>query len=245
MTVNGTAEPFDELRRQCLVLERFSSRRNQVIKVGMQMSCCPGAMLVLKQYNVEAKAETEFINLLKLEQADIKAPRPLALSSNIVYLQYLNGLLLTDIIEKRLLAQSVWTEKLAGWYADLHKIGHDGSGRALLKTDNNLRNFIYADSNFFGLDFEEIEVGDPARDIGQVCAFILSDRPAFSIQKKAATAELVQHYCARNRVVRNGQIEKEVMIELEKMAERRRDERRAIKDYLNSLARGNRGFLSG
>jgi len=224
-----------EANRGCKVIKRYHSRRNEVSKVCFLHDDYSEVMLIIKKHVTHQKAEIEFINLLDLFKVGIKVPLPLAIDKNHIYLQHLGGMLLTDIIENNLIPQAVWTDKLASWYCNLHLATTDADGCAILKTDNNLRNFIFVNGEFYGLDFEELSSGDPARDLGQACAFILADRPAFTTTKKAAVSELAQRYYSLNKKVRPGQIEKEALLELKKMIERRKEEDHSIREYLRLL----------
>ena len=161
--------------------------------------------------------------------------QPLALDGFRLYLQHLEGLLLTEIVERSLVPQAVWTESLAQWYCRLHRATLDREGNVFLKTDNNLRNFIYREGSFYGLDFEDCSRGAPARDIGQLCAFILADRPAFTGAKQAAVAELVARYLSGSGLCSPEEIQRETRCELERMAERRLEEREAIKAFIDYL----------
>ena len=141
--------------------------------------------------------------------------------------------LLADILEKDLVSSELWTKALAGWYARLHAQTAPGDSNALLKTDNNLRNFIFREGLFYGLDFELLSPGDPARDLGQICAFILADRPSFTPGKLAAASGLIRHYRCLNKLPVS-RIREELIRELERMAERRREESSSIKSFLGS-----------
>lgn len=222
----------------CQVIRQYYSRRNQVSKVRVLDDHYSEASIIIKKHVSDRQAEIEFINLQHLIKAEIKVPLPLALDGKYLYLQHLDGILLTDIIENNLISQAVWTDKLACWYYNLHLISAGADGCALLKTDNNLRNFIFINGTFYGLDFEDLSCGDPARDLGQVCAFILADRPAFTGTKKASVSELAQRYYSLNKKVKPGQIEKEALLELKKMIERRKNEEHTIREYLRLLSRG-------
>ncbi|MDY6827287.1 MAG: hypothetical protein SVV67_08990 [Bacillota bacterium] len=231
----------------CRVIGEYFSRKNHVLKIRLEDSSCPGSLLILKKFPSARQAEMEFNNLLELKKSGIKVPWPMGLDGPALYMQYLEGLLLTDIIEKEMLPRAAWTGKMACWYANLHLssiAGKTGKNGALLKTDNNLRNFIYAGEDFYGLDFEEINTGDPARDIGQICAFILTDRPAFTMAKKTAAGELARRYLSLNRSANPARIEQEVLVELEKMAMRRKEEELSIREYINALPGGRINLFS-
>lgn len=224
------------------LIEEYYSRRNRVALVlpeGVD-KCC--RLLVIKEHASARMAECEYNNLLDLSAAGVPVPRPLDLNGHTICLQHLEGPLLSDIIEKELLPRSHWAKKLALWYYKFHRSKVNGQAD-ILRTDNNLRNFLYQDREFYGLDFECISQGSPAEDIGQVCAFILADRPTFTGEKKAAAAELVQHYLSLNGSITREEVENEAFRELERMAVRRKKERDRINSFISSESLGKGLFF--
>lgn len=220
----------------CRVVGRYHSRRNRVLLVSFQLKGGAPGQVVLKIYPAAEGAAAEYRHLSELAAAGISVPQPLALDGFRLYLQHLEGLLLTEIVERSLVPQAVWTESLAQWYCRLHRATLDREGNVFLKTDNNLRNFIYREGSFYGLDFEDCSRGAPARDIGQLCAFILADRPAFTGAKQAAVAELVARYLSGSGLCSPEEIQRETRCELERMAARRLEEREAIKAFIDYLS---------
>jgi aminoglycoside phosphotransferase (APT) family kinase protein len=85
-----------------------------------------------------------------------------------------------------------WLDGLALWLSRLHSIKTDKG--SLLKGDANLRNFIYSKGQIYGLDFEEEEYGDPRKDLGNLCFFILTDTPSFRREKYEMTRKLLRSY---------------------------------------------------
>jgi hypothetical protein len=217
----------------CRITGRYYSRRNRVFRAEMPQGEAGVQCLVIKEFTTAAAAQREYSNLLQLAAAGVTVPTPLGLEGRRLYLQHLEGVLLADILEKDLVSSELWTKALAGWYARLHAQTAPGDSNALLKTDNNLRNFIFREGLFYGLDFELLSPGDPARDLGQICAFILADRPSFTPGKLAAASGLIRHYRCLNKLPVS-RIREELIRELERMAERRREESSSIKSFLGS-----------
>lgn len=229
----------------CRVAGEYFSRRNRVFRVSPGLSGKRPGLLVVKEHAAACRAESEYNRLLALSAAGIAVPLPLALDGRLLYLQHLEGILLTEVIENNLAPQSAWTESLARWYRTLHESTAAANGSAILKTDNNLRNFLYRDGALYGLDFEESSRGDPAIDIGQICAFILADRPAFTPGKITAAAELARRYLDLNAPVTVERIEREMLRELERMALRRREERGEIRQFIDSITGSGTALFPG
>lgn len=218
----------------CRITGHYFSRRNRVFRAELSQGDRGVQCLVIKEHPTAAAAQREYSNLLQLAAAGVAVPAPLGLEGRRLYLQHLEGMLLADILEKELVPAELWSKALACWYARLHARTASG-GEVLLKGDNNLRNFIFSAGEFYGLDFEALCRGDPAADIGQLCAFILADRPSFTAQKQAVAAALIRHYRRLNRQISLPRIGEELSCELARMAERRREERASIQSFLASF----------
>lgn len=177
---------------------------------------------VAKEYSDETAAEREFETLYMLNKRHVRVPIPYAVIRNTLYIQYLPGVLLTEIIDNLTLYPPGWIPELACWFYQLHRATQRENGLVLLKEDNNLRNFIYYQNSFYGLDFEQCVYGLPQQDIGQCCAFILSNYPDFTVEKFTVTGELIHYYCNYNRSVNESMIQVEIDQALEVIAERRK-----------------------
>jgi len=178
---------------------------------------------VVKEYPNDAAAEDEFQILYMLSKLNVRVPIPYGIIHNTVYMQYLPGILLTEIIDNLSLYSRDWIADLAGWYYRLHRATLQENGLVMLKDDNNLRNFIYYQGSFYGLDFEKCVYGFPEEDIGQCCAFILTNYPDFTAEKLEVVGELVDHYCSCNSAVSESMIKAEIHHALEVLAERRKN----------------------
>lgn len=228
------------LNRDCRVEKNYFSRRTRVFQVQVKSNKESSARLVVKVHAEASAAELEYNNLMQLSAAGLNVPVPLGLDGRVLYLQHLEGLLLTDILERKLVPRAVWTKALACWCLQLHLRKEAG---AMLKTDNNLRNFIFREGAFYGLDFETISRGDPACDLGQLSAYILADRPAFTLFKRTAAAEFISYYLRFNIEISIHRIEEELLLELGRMAERRKDQTAEIKRFTAYLGE-MKGLLS-
>lgn len=223
------------------VLRSFHSKKNTVSLVSCR-EAGEDRLLILKEHKTAEKAAAEYETLAKLSEAGLAVPSPLGLAGNLLFLEFLEGLLLLDILEHNLVPRSVWTEALARWYRQLHTVTSLGDGNVLLKEDNNLRNFIFREGVFYGIDFETSSRGNPARDLGQLCAFILANRPAFTASRLAEASLVSRQYLTMDNNLSINLVETELILELERMARRRQDTSDSIKAYIAYLMI-NKNFL--
>ncbi|HOL17386.1 MAG TPA: hypothetical protein PLY40_03780, partial [Bacillota bacterium] len=192
------------------VIKTFYSKRNTVQL--LQCRNTPGAeYIILKKHRTIQGAVAEYNTLMRLSRAGLAVPAPLGREGKNLYLQYLEGELLVDILEHNLVPRPAWTRALARWYYMLHGKTASGDGTVMLKADNNLRNFLFTGGVVYGLDFEETGCGDPAKDLGQLCAYILANRPAFTAERLAEASAVIHQYRLFNLEVPLKRIENELI----------------------------------
>ncbi|MCL0032712.1 hypothetical protein M1N12_02790 [Peptococcaceae bacterium] len=206
------------------ILKKFYSKRNEVflVKVGYKKSF----KVVMKKYNTEKEAKREFYNLNYLLSKGINVPRPYKVNKNLIFMQYIEGKLLVDLLDTDLLSYKNWVKKLAYWFFKMHNVTCCNTGLGLLKGDVNLRNFIFHRGDFFGLDFERCMYGHPKRDIGEICAFLLGHYPLLTAEKFCIVRDFIHYYLTYNFGIGNfnadkPEIEREIFKSLERMAFRR------------------------
>lgn len=222
-----------KLMRSGRVIRTYYSKRNTVQL--LQYRHGPEEkFIILKKHRTLQGAEAEYNTLVHLNRVGLAVPAPLGREGKNLYLQYLKGELLVDVLENNLVPRPAWTRALALWYYTLHSKTASGGGTVMLKADNNLRNFLFRDGVVYGLDFEEIGGGDPARDLGQVCAYILANRPAFTAARLAEASAVTRQYQLLNLEVPLERIEKELILELRQMAQRRKELSETIKSFIDS-----------
>jgi tRNA A-37 threonylcarbamoyl transferase component Bud32 len=163
------------------------SRRNKVYKVKIKET---GMLAIMKVYSKQRELLNEYANLKKISNARLNVPRVLKKTENSLILEYIPGNLVNDLVEQLNLGN--WVEELARWIAELHEIKHDEM--SLIKSDSNLRNFIFSDMKIYGLDFEEMRYGDPKEDLGDICFFLLTNFPSFTNQKKVMFKRFLESY---------------------------------------------------
>jgi tRNA A-37 threonylcarbamoyl transferase component Bud32 len=163
------------------------SRRNKVYKVKIKET---GTLAIMKIYSKQRELLNEYANLEKVSNAGLRVPKVFIKIENILILEYIPGNLVNDLAEKQDLGR--WIEELAKWITDLHQI--KCKGMSLLKSDSNLRNFIFSDMKIYGLDFEEMRYGDPREDLGDICFFLLTNFPSFTNHKKIMLKRFLGSY---------------------------------------------------
>jgi len=199
------------------ILEKFKSKRNNVYKVKLYYSGTNEAAIMINDdsygMNISEKESTEAkkyaicimksysidnIGILAKEQKNLKmlhrsgisVPKVLYEYNGRIFLEYIKGDLIGDLVERQCLGN--WIDEFALWLVNLHKI--PGKSGNLLKGDVNLRNFIYAKGKIYGLDFEDLSYGDVRTDLGNICFFILADTPSFTRKKHIIMRRFLQSY---------------------------------------------------
>lgn len=176
------------------IVEAFKSKRNQVFKVEMEWKR-QSVTAVMKYYSGEdgaLKCREEQERLGYLEQCGIPVARLFHRDQNVLFMEYLPGILINDLVEAG--DEGSWLPQMAAWLAAFHGLGREAAGP--LKSDANLRNFIFFKNVVYGLDFEETGYGDPLSDIAEVCFFILTNKPAFTRAKDRMVRAFIREYAA-------------------------------------------------
>lgn len=179
------------------ILKKFKSKKNNNF-----LTMIDNQLYVLKIYSpdFQSNAETEFKVLTKAYNAGVLVPKPIEYWPNKAILtQYIKGDNLCDVFNKNI--SPAYGIALAHWYASYHKITKNSKSMVLLKGDSILKNFIVTDEDIYvnrgsinGIDFEEAHYGDPALDIGQICASILNTDPMFTVSKVVICNDLIKTY---------------------------------------------------
>jgi tRNA A-37 threonylcarbamoyl transferase component Bud32 len=173
------------------ILEKLVSKRNQVYLIKLCEST-DRKYAIMKKYSLNNQKflEEEYENMQMLQEHGILIPGMIYKSSESLIMEYIQGELVADLLER--LDIGDWVDGLASWMAKLHKLA-DGKS-SLLKTDVNLRNFIYSEGQIYGLDFEKVSYGDIRIDLGNICFFILTNTPSFTKEKHIIMRRFLQSY---------------------------------------------------
>lgn len=177
--------------RRLRLLHRFKSRKNRIYLVESEEG-----RYVLKLYRAPHHlcSGVEYRVLRKAHRKRTAVPQPLAFAGGrALLMEYIPGENLCDLLNRHCLPE--YADQLAQWFGSFHQLFEEPGGTTLLRGDSNLRNFlIHRAGGLYGIDLEEAERGDPARDIGQICASILNTDPMFTKQKFALCRRLISCY---------------------------------------------------
>ena len=147
----------------------FVSRRNDV-------SLRDGK--VVKRYSEPGGCTCEAELLRQLYSAGVSVPKILSESKCELELEYIDGQIYTDLLERLTWAQA---KALSDWMVSYRKT------TGFLRGDVNLRNFLYFQRKCWGIDFEEPPKPGPLEvDLGRILAFTATYEPEFSDQKSEA-----------------------------------------------------------
>lgn len=176
------------------ILKMFS-RRNNVYRVSVTFPDRTSKNYVVKDRILGTAIEEAYL-LTLLKVGGVEVPRVFWNDNRIIVLEYLDGVLLTDMVldAQASAGGNQWVEVLARWLFSLHSFMKIEDGHCLCMPDLNLRNFIYKDGNFLGYDFEEMLVDRPERDLGGLCAHIFNNDPVFAEYKYDIVKKLIHCY---------------------------------------------------
>ncbi|MDD3704891.1 MAG: hypothetical protein PHC45_02330 [Clostridiaceae bacterium] len=199
------------------ILEKFKSKRNNVYKVRFNNTALneitvtkiiddsskdifdnnclinmKNGIYIMKKYSIHniSNPEREYRNIKMLQDSGVLVPKVIYKENDSLFFEYIPGELIGDLVESQSIGS--WIDEFALWMVNLHKIS--GSSGNLLKGDVNLRNFIYAKGKIYGLDFEDLSYGDIRTDLADICFFILTDTPSFTIEKHTIMRRFLHSY---------------------------------------------------
>lgn len=218
----------------------FYSKRNRVWRTrlvwnGQEIDA------VAKKYLEPSGTRREYEILQSLTDLGVAVPLPLCVQQDTLYMEYLPGIILTDLLDRGGVTGQEWIRELARWFYVLHDSTRQGNGVVMLKDDNNPRNFILYRGVFYGLDFEIERYGQAEQDIGSCSAFMLSNSPAFSEEKVCIVKQFIQCYMQYNQTISNISIEKEIQNALYELAKRRPNQKEEILLNMDSIKWITRG----
>ncbi len=199
--------------------ERLRSKRNNVFKVELirEDTTIKAVLKIYEGKQSKENCKKEYENLTIMKKNNIPAPDIIHFAQDWMLLTYIEGKLIVDLVDT--LDSGGWVEALAHWLSDFHKL--QKSGISYLKSDSNLRNFVYDGKKVYGLDFEQIEYGDPIEDLADICFFMLTNRPALVKAKDTMVRKLIASYERHSR--RNmSDIARHILLSREKIREIRK-----------------------
>jgi len=221
--------------------EKKYSMRNNVFYVEAITGENVKQRYVIKEHTGSSAGNEVFI-VDTLHKHGINVPEIIWHDDKCMIMQYIPGLLLTDLLAGREAGREVWVNALARWLRKLHGYMNISSEVCLCMSDLNLRNFIFNGREFYGIDFESVCFYPPERDLGGICAFILNNDPMFEQWKFGICRSLIRAYetmpSSRSfaRLDRDA-IQHYLIEELKAAAERRESQRHYLHAKIQELSR--------
>lgn len=137
-------------------------------------------------------ATAEFEILKRLYAVGAAVPQVLDLDGDLLILEYVKGMTLTEAVEREIICAVMLAERITCWFAAFYAVFPDR-----IRGDVNCRNFIITpDTRVFGIDFEDLKYGRKETDLGRLAAFILNDDPPYTDYKKRLAQSLTDCFAA-------------------------------------------------
>jgi len=173
--------------------EKKFSLRNKVFYVEAFTKENKEQRYIIKEHiNSSTGDEVFFLNAL--QRQGINVPQIIWHDGRVIVMEYVQGVLLTDLLNDPTADRDLWINELAKWLRQLHGMIDVSDEICLSRSDLNLRNFIFDGRKFYGVDFEDICFFPPERDLGVICAFILNNDPMFEQWKYRVCGSLISAY---------------------------------------------------
>ncbi|MDF9409030.1 MAG: Phosphotransferase enzyme family protein [Pelotomaculum sp. PtaB.Bin013] len=220
--------------------EKKHSLRNNVFFVktiaGGNLKQC----YVIKEY-ANSSAGNEVFIIDALHKQGINVPEVIWYDDKCIIMQYIPGVLLTDLLIDHKLEQEIWINALATWLRKLHGFMNISNQVCLCMSDLNLRNFIFNGREFYGIDFESVCFYPPERDLGGICAFILNNDPMFEYWKYGICNSLIKAYETVPGIKSFDRLDHEaircyLIEELKAAAERRESQRHYLNEKIKEFS---------
>jgi tRNA A-37 threonylcarbamoyl transferase component Bud32 len=152
---------------------------------------------VILKRSLSGRGEHEFKMLSDARANGLDVPFPLHRSGEYLVLEYISGERCDSLINHLFSDEAV--EKLASWLAGFHGM-LSTNGKSLIMVDAELSNFVMSDGRIFGVDFEDVSVGDPLEDLGCLVSSILGSEPIFTPIKFDLCKRLLERYEAESGI---------------------------------------------
>jgi tRNA A-37 threonylcarbamoyl transferase component Bud32 len=165
---------------------------------------------IIKEH-ISSSTGNEVFILNTLKKQGINVPEIIWHDNRFMVMQYIQGILLADLLIDIEVDEDLWIGELAKWLHKLHGYMNISSRECLCMSDLSLRNFIFDGQKFYGLDFESVCFYPPERDLGGICAFILNNHPMFEHWKYRICNTFIKAYEALNVDSRNTKLDREAI----------------------------------
>lgn len=184
------------------IKRRFNSRKNQVYLLEKRNSPT-GTFheIVVKKYPSRERLEKEVALLQMLHSTGLTVPAIILVQENLVFLNYVNGILLLDYLEEceekdaSVPEMLDITVKLTNWLRDFYTLTKLHYGQVYSYGDLNARNFILTEDRIWGIDLEDASSEEsPEYDLAGLCANLLTYDPPFTAWKLALARMLYDQF---------------------------------------------------
>jgi len=173
---------------------RLPSRRNEVLHIAgcLQSDGAPRS-LVAKWFRQPGIANEATV-LRDAYERQVPVPRILGTTAEVLLMEFIEGPNLCDVLTST--PSPRYGRLLGTWLAQYHTAFQRSGDLVLAKGDARIRNFICADTNLVGVDFEESCIGSYLDDLASACASILDTTPIFTPAKRRVCKALLSVYAA-------------------------------------------------
>ncbi len=220
------------------IVQNLPSKKNQValVRDGDEL----GILKVFADPETGA-TQREREGLVRAREAGVAVPMVRGIwYSRIMLLEYIEGTNLGDLTPRELIDVA---PALARWFARLHQIEGGPGNTSFIRGDSILRNFVLMPrGGIAGVDLEEWEWGDPARDLGEVVASALTMDPPFTREAILMARRLHREYTLMAPNPGNARLQRETLDALDRMAERRPEATDALREGIEQLTRDREPF---
>ncbi len=222
--------------------EKKFSLRNKVFYVEAVTKENTEQKYIIKEH-ISSSTGDEVFFLNALQRQGINVPQIFWHDGRIIIMEYIQGILLTDLLNDPEADQELWINELAKWLCKLHGMIDVTDEVCLCKSDLNLRNFIFDGQKFYGVDFENICFYPPERDLGVICSFILNNDPMFEQWKYRICGALIRACETAPGSRRSVKLDYEAISyylieELKDAARRREKQRHFLNDKIKEISCG-------
>ena len=151
------------------ILEKifFMSKKNQVTKLILKNGY--EIFSIICKYFVWGDCEIEHEIIEKCAAKNIKVPKIIKKTDNMLIMEYLKGRAIgsIDIFQKTINEKLL--QNIASWLYNFHKSFLNGT-KTIIKGDMRLHNFILYGNDIYGIDFEESRLNDFSEDVIEMSA---------------------------------------------------------------------------
>ncbi|MFI3237457.1 MAG: hypothetical protein R3Y47_05430 [Lachnospiraceae bacterium] len=160
------------------------SKRNSVMLIERD-----GMRMILKEIKEEEAFTCEKTQLELLHKGGVRVPTIQYCEGLSLGLSYLEGETLLDHylqLETEGASEEVVDviDSLLDWFEGFYRINKALDGSQMIKSDMNFRNFLLVHGEVYGIDFEQVKIGEIEEDIGRMAAFALMYDPIETEFKK-------------------------------------------------------------